>query len=176
LLINIYRTPVSGVLRRKDSGFAVCGENLASVSQFVAGIRLQPAARQICRASSHRDCDDEDYELFTALAARHRLPAAYGFRFFVTSGGLVSYGIDSAEQSRQAAGYVDRILKGENPGDLPVQQPTKFELVREGAGARNSTDTARPRGRGHRMKRREFMALLLGGAAVASTGGAAGKR
>jgi putative tryptophan/tyrosine transport system substrate-binding protein len=86
-LINIYRTPVSGVLRRKDSGFAVCGENLASVSQFVAGIRLQPAARQICRASSHRDCDDEDYELFTALAARHRLPAAYGFRFFVTSGG-----------------------------------------------------------------------------------------
>jgi ABC-type uncharacterized transport system substrate-binding protein len=68
-------------------------------------------------------------ELITALAARHRLPAAYAFRFFVTGGGLVSYGIDSAEQSRQAAGYVDRILKGENPGDLPVQQPTKFELV-----------------------------------------------
>jgi putative tryptophan/tyrosine transport system substrate-binding protein len=68
-------------------------------------------------------------ELITALAARHRLPAAYAFRFFVTSGGLVSYGIDSAEPSRQAAGYVDRILKGESPGDLPVQQPTKFELV-----------------------------------------------
>jgi ABC transporter substrate binding protein len=115
------------------------------------------------------------------LAARHRLPAAYGFRFFVTSGGLVSYGIDSAEQSRQAAGYVDRILKGENPGDLPVQQPNQVRACdqsqdREGAGARNSTDIARPRGRGHRMKRREFMALLLGGAAVASTGGAAGKR
>jgi ABC-type uncharacterized transport system substrate-binding protein len=68
-------------------------------------------------------------ELITALAARHRLPAAYAFRFFVTGGGLLSYGIDSADQSRQAAGYVDRILKGEKPGDLPVQQPTKFELV-----------------------------------------------
>ena len=68
-------------------------------------------------------------ELITALAARHRLPAAYAFRFYVTSGGLVSYGIDPADQARQAAGYVDRILKGEKPGDLPIQQPTKFELV-----------------------------------------------
>jgi putative tryptophan/tyrosine transport system substrate-binding protein len=68
-------------------------------------------------------------ELIIALAARHRLPAAYVFRFFVTSGGLVSYGIDPADQARQAAGYVDRILNGEKPADLPIQQPTKFELV-----------------------------------------------
>jgi ABC-type uncharacterized transport system substrate-binding protein len=68
-------------------------------------------------------------ELVVAAATRHRLPAIYGFRFYVTSGGLVSYGIDPVEQSRQAAGYVDRILKGESPGNLPVQQPTKFELV-----------------------------------------------
>jgi len=68
-------------------------------------------------------------ERITALAAQHRLPAAYAFRFYVTSGGLVSYGIDIADQIRQAAGYVDRILKGEKPGDLPIQQPTKFELV-----------------------------------------------
>jgi putative ABC transport system substrate-binding protein len=67
-------------------------------------------------------------ELITALAARHRLPAAYVFRFFVRSG-LVSYGIDPADQARQAAGYVDRILKGEKTADLPIQQPTKFELV-----------------------------------------------
>ena len=68
-------------------------------------------------------------ELITALAARHRLPAAYNYRFYATSGGLVSYGIDPADQARQAAAYVDRILKGEKAADLPIQQPTKFELV-----------------------------------------------
>jgi putative ABC transport system substrate-binding protein len=69
------------------------------------------------------------HELIIALAALHRLPAAYPFRFFVTSGGLVSYGADPFDQSRQAAAYVDRILKGAKPEDLPIQQPTKFEFV-----------------------------------------------
>jgi putative ABC transport system substrate-binding protein len=68
-------------------------------------------------------------KLIIALAARHRLPAAYAFRHFVADGGLISYGVDLADQYRQAASYVDRILRGEKPGDLPVQQPTKFELV-----------------------------------------------
>jgi putative ABC transport system substrate-binding protein len=68
-------------------------------------------------------------KLVIALAARHRLPAAYGFRHFVADGGLISYGIDLADQYRQAASYVDRILRGEKPADLPVQQPIKFELV-----------------------------------------------
>jgi putative ABC transport system substrate-binding protein len=68
-------------------------------------------------------------ELIIALAARHRLPAVYPYRYFVADGGLVSYGADRADQSRQAAGYVDRILKGAKPSDLPVQHPTKFELV-----------------------------------------------
>jgi len=68
-------------------------------------------------------------KLIITAAARHRLPAIYAFRHFVQDGGLVSYGIDLADQYRQAALYVDRILRGEKPAELPVQQSTKFELV-----------------------------------------------
>jgi putative ABC transport system substrate-binding protein len=68
-------------------------------------------------------------ELIIGLAARHRLPAVYPYRSLVAIGGLVSYGTDSIDQYRQAAVYVDRILRGEKPSDLPVQAPTKFELV-----------------------------------------------
>jgi putative ABC transport system substrate-binding protein len=64
-----------------------------------------------------------------ALAARHRLPAVYSGRHYATAGGLISYGPDLNDQFRRAAGYVDRILKGEKPADLPVQAPTKYELV-----------------------------------------------
>jgi putative ABC transport system substrate-binding protein len=67
--------------------------------------------------------------LIITLAARHKLPAVYFERFFVTGGGLISYGLDLVDQYRRAAGYVDRILKGEKPADLPVQAPTKYELV-----------------------------------------------
>jgi ABC-type uncharacterized transport system substrate-binding protein len=67
--------------------------------------------------------------LIIELAARHRLPAVYFERHFVTSGGLISYGADQVDGYRRAAGYVDRILKGEKPADLPVQAPTKYELV-----------------------------------------------
>lgn len=68
-------------------------------------------------------------DLFVSLAARHRVPAVYPFRYFVTGGGLVSYGPDTTDQYRQAAGYVDRILKGEKPSNLPVQASTKYDLV-----------------------------------------------
>ena len=73
-------------------------------------------------AQRHRD-------LIIALAARHRLPAVYFERSLVAAGGLISYGADYVDQFRRAAGYVDRILKGEKPADLPVQAPTKYELV-----------------------------------------------
>jgi ABC-type uncharacterized transport system substrate-binding protein len=68
-------------------------------------------------------------DLIITLAARHRLPAVYPFRYFAASGGLISYGPNTTDPYRRAAGYVDRILKGEKPADLPVQNPTKHELV-----------------------------------------------
>jgi putative ABC transport system substrate-binding protein len=67
--------------------------------------------------------------LIFAMAARHRVPAVYPFRFMVREGGLVSYGVDLGETFPRAAEYVDRILKGTKPADLPVQAPTRFELV-----------------------------------------------
>jgi putative ABC transport system substrate-binding protein len=98
------------------------GEIERAVSSFArspnGGLILTGSALAIV----HRD-------LIIALAARHRLPAVYYERYFAAAGGLISYGSDSAEQLRLAAGYVDRILRGEKPGDLPVQQPTKYELV-----------------------------------------------
>jgi putative ABC transport system substrate-binding protein len=68
-------------------------------------------------------------DLIIMLAARHKLPAVYSNRFEVMGGGLMSYGPDRADQYRSAASYIDRILKGEKPANLPVQAPTKFELV-----------------------------------------------
>jgi putative tryptophan/tyrosine transport system substrate-binding protein len=68
-------------------------------------------------------------KLLIGLAARHKLPAAYPYRYYVKDGGLISYGPDPHDLFRRAAQYVDRILKGEKPADLPVQAPTKYELV-----------------------------------------------
>jgi putative ABC transport system substrate-binding protein len=82
------------------------------------GLVMLPDATSIL----HRD-------LVIALAARYRLPAVYAFRFFVTAGGLMSYDTDIFEQNRQAAYYVDRILHGAVPADLPVQAPTKYETI-----------------------------------------------
>jgi putative ABC transport system substrate-binding protein len=96
------------------------------IERAVAAFAAKPNGGLIVTTSTlagvHRD-------LIVALAARHRLPTVYPYRYYATSGGLVSYGPDTVMPFRQAAGYVDRILKGEKPADLPVQAPTKFELV-----------------------------------------------
>jgi len=68
-------------------------------------------------------------ELIVNLVAHYQLPAVYAFKYFTAEGGLVSYGIDVVDEMRRAASYLDRVLRGEKPADLPVQQPTKFELA-----------------------------------------------
>ena len=100
--------------------------DVANIERTMAAVARVPNAGLIAVVSAagqvHR-------ELVTMLAARHRLPVVYPYRFFVAGGGLISYGPDLVNQYRLAAGYVDRILKGEKPADLPVQAPTKYELV-----------------------------------------------
>ena len=98
----------------------------AEIERAVTAFARTPNSGLILTASAlsvvHRD-------LIVTLAARHKLPAVYYRRLFVIGGGLISYGADFLDQCRRAAGYVDRILKGEKPADLPVQAPTKYELV-----------------------------------------------
>jgi putative ABC transport system substrate-binding protein len=100
--------------------------NAAEIERSVESFARTPNGGLIPVSSAaavrHRD-------LIVTLAARHKLPAVYWDRFFVAAGGLISYGPDLVDQFRQAAGYVDRILKGEKPGDLPVQAATKYQLV-----------------------------------------------
>ena len=98
------------------------GEIEGAITAFARGSNGGLIVMPTGLAIGHRD-------LVIALAARHRLPAVYALRPFVTTGGLISYGPDSIEPYRGAASYVDRILKGEKPADLPVQNPTKYELV-----------------------------------------------
>ena len=96
------------------------------IERAVAAFARQPNSGLIVTGSGlsirHRN-------LIVSLAAQHKLPTVYSFRLFVTGGGLISYGPDYIDQYRKAADYVDRILKGEKPADLPVQAPTKYELV-----------------------------------------------
>jgi putative ABC transport system substrate-binding protein len=98
----------------------------SEIERAVAGFAREPNGGLIASAGSRVL---SQRELIVALAARHKLPAIYPYRSHVASGGLISYGTDQNEQFRRAAGYVDRILKGEKPADLPVQNPTKFELT-----------------------------------------------
>jgi putative ABC transport system substrate-binding protein len=98
------------------------GEIERAVAAFARGLNGGLIVTAAPLAAIHRDA-------IIALAARYRLPVVYPYRFFVAGGGLISYGPDTIDQYRRAAGYVDRILKGEKPADLPVQAPTKYETV-----------------------------------------------
>jgi putative ABC transport system substrate-binding protein len=105
---------------------AVDLRDVSEIERDIAAFATTPGGGLIVSASPvatlHRD-------LIVKLAARHKLPAIYYERFFVAEGGLISYGPDIVDQFRRAPSYVDRILKGEKPADLPVQAPTKYELV-----------------------------------------------
>src|SRR5262245_62113373 len=103
-------------------GLRDAGEIERGIVAFARGARDGLIVTGSTSATFHRD-------LIITLARRQRLPAVYPFRFFVTSGGLISYGPDTVDQYRVAAGYINRILKGEKPADLPVQAPTTYELV-----------------------------------------------
>ena len=147
--------PSSRPLRRR-SGVELSPINLrdrGDTERAVAAFARGPNGGLIVTVSAfatiHRD-------LIITLAARHKLPAVYPYRFFVAAGGLISYGPDLIDQYRRAASYVDRILKGEKPADLPVQAPTKFELVinlktAKALGLDRAADPARSRRRGDRI-------------------------
>src|SRR5262245_13517695 len=130
-------TLVSGI-----GQFAVIQSVAASIGIEISAINLRDDASEIEQAVKRFASSPNGgliltgsalsviyHNLIIALAAQHKLPTVYYRRYFVTSGGLISYGFDIDEQYRGAARYVDRILKGEKPADLPVQVPTKYELV-----------------------------------------------
>jgi len=113
--------PLGVVIRPIDGG-----SGPSEIERGVAAFAREPDGALIVTATPmaniHRD-------LIIALAARYRLPAIYAFRFHVERGGLIAYAFDQIDQYRRAASYIDRILKGEKPADLPVQSPTKYELI-----------------------------------------------
>jgi putative tryptophan/tyrosine transport system substrate-binding protein len=123
-----------GLLREIESGARSFGMNVSTTSALDVA-ELERAVEAFAREPDGGllvlpdSATSRLRSLIVALAARHRLPAIYPFRFFAETGGLVSYGDDPVDQFQRAASYVNRILKGEKPGDLPVEAPTKFELV-----------------------------------------------
>ena len=134
VIMNPDQAPQTGMLRAAEAAAPPLGvtaiatpvHSAAEIERAIIEFAREPNGGLIVVPSGstivHR-------ELIIALAARHRLPAIYGYRRFVEDGGLICYGLDLADQYRGAAAYVDRILRGEKPADLPVVQPTKFELV-----------------------------------------------
>jgi putative ABC transport system substrate-binding protein len=105
---------------------AINVRDATEIERAIAAFARSPNGGLILTASA---LSVAHHKVIIALAAQYKLPAVYYRRYFVTNGGLLSYGYDIVDHYRRAAGYVDRILKGEKPADLPVQTPTKYELV-----------------------------------------------
>jgi putative tryptophan/tyrosine transport system substrate-binding protein len=134
----VFRNPAlpsgTGQLGALQAAAASLGVELRPVDVRDAG-EIERAVTSFVRSSNGslivtaNTSSDLHRDLIITLAAHHKLPAVYPFRYYVMSGGLISYGPDLVDPYRRAAGYVDRILKGEKPADLPVQAPTKYELV-----------------------------------------------
>ncbi len=132
VVMNPEQAPQAGMLRAIEAVAAALAVKTSSLS-----VR-NPIERSFASFAEQKNgglivlpnpVADTNRELIVTTATRYRLPAIYAYRYYVTSGGLVSHGIDAADQFNKAASYVDRILKGAKPAELPVQQPTKFELV-----------------------------------------------
>jgi ABC-type uncharacterized transport system substrate-binding protein len=117
---------ILSIVQSDDGTIAIIEVYAGEIERAVAAFARSPNGGLIVTTGGasalHRD-------LIVTLAARHKLPAVYYERSFVAAGGLISYGPDYVDQYRRAAGYVDRILRGEKPADLPVQFPTKFEFI-----------------------------------------------
>jgi putative tryptophan/tyrosine transport system substrate-binding protein len=136
IVVNPETSPMRGTFYLKELAPAAASFHIEPITSFVhstddieaamTGLVAKPNGGLIVApetfTTAHR-------ELFIALAERHKLPAIYGLRQFPATGGLMSYGPDTVDTVRRAAGYVDRILRGEQPAELPVQAPTKFEFV-----------------------------------------------
>jgi putative ABC transport system substrate-binding protein len=134
VIYNPIQTPQVGQWRAIETAAPSLGvqvsaanaENADKITHIIEGFASEPGGGMIVLPNP---VTTNNRGLIIALMARHRLPAVYAYSYFVREGGLVSYGSDPVVQYRQAASYVDRILKGEKPADLPVQQPTKFDLT-----------------------------------------------
>lgn len=134
VILNPSQSPQVAILRTIESAAPALGVNLtvvgaqdaAEIEQAVSAFARDPNGGLVVLPNP---ITNRNRKSIAALAVHHRLPAIYAYRYFVEDGGLMSYGVEPPDLYRRAAGYIDRIIKGEKPADLPVQAPTKYDLV-----------------------------------------------
>ena len=134
LIYNPKTTPYAGYLKSIEAsasslGVELIASGVAEATEIKQVIEVTNAASKGGLIILPDFFTSANHQLIISLAAQHRVPAIYPYRYFTVDGGLMSYGVNTAEEFRRAATYVDRILRGANPGELPVQAPNKFEFV-----------------------------------------------